>query len=234
MSDGQTDKQQRAFNWAVTAFNNDILILEDEGRYPPFVERVYGGREICKETGREHFQGHICLRSGQRMSALKKWLPTAHLGVARNFKASVTYAMKADTASGVKKEAVNPNPPMPNNQEALMMLARVEAKAPPVVDAKNNVVISDDKDFWFRVKVILREQPNLCGLFGKPDIYRLWKHTWEVWCEYATEESIVLQTPIILSPENINAPGIQEASDEEEGASQEASKQATGEADRTQ
>ena len=220
----QTDRQtDKSSNWAVTAFNNDMLLLEDGTSWPSYVKKVYGGRETCPDTGRVHFQGHIQLVTQQRMSALKKWLPTAHLEIARNFKASVTYAMKSDTATGDKNEVVNPRPFI-DNQSALMMLARI--KNPPDSEADLS-----DKDFWYRVKVILREQPHLCGLLAKPDIYRMWKHTWEVWIEEATEEaaikandeknlawceeryeeSIVLQTPTIFSSENINA---QEQSDD--------------------
>lgn len=203
----QTDRQtDKAFNWAVTAFNGDILSLEDRSRFPPYVKEVYGGREICKETGREHFQGHISLRNGQRMSALKKWLPTAHLGVARNFNASITYAMKSDTASGEKKRVENPNPPAPNNQEALMMLARVD------LSGQITNVETMDNDFWPRVIVILRQEPQLCGLFGKPDIFRLWKHTWSVWIEKAAEETIVLQSPTIISDNSTDASPSQSSS----------------------
>lgn len=195
MTDRQTDKST---NWAVTAFGNDIALLEDVKSYPSYVKKVYGGRELCPESGREHFQGHLQLSTQQRLSAIKKWLPTAHLEIARNFKASVAYAMKADTASGEKNEVINPKPFI-DNETALMMLARVEVP--------DDIEWQTDKSFWFRVKAILRQDTHLCGLFAKPDIYRLWKHTWEVWIEKSAEEPIVLQAPTILSTESIDGSG---------------------------
>jgi len=215
MTDRQTDKSQ---NWAVTAFNNDMLLLEDAKLWPSYVKKVYGGRETCPDTGREHFQGHIQLATQQRMSALKKWLPTAHLEIARNFKASVAYAMKAETSSGEKNEVINPKPFI-DNETALMMLARVEVP--------DDIEWQTDKSFWFRVRHILRQDTHLCGLFAKPDIYRLWKHTWEVWIEKSTEEPIVLQAPTIISSESIDGK-VREGEEDQQGQEDAPGEEASG------
>lgn len=203
----QTDRQtDKSTNWAVTAFGNDITLLEDVKSFPSFVKKVYGGREVCPDSGREHFQGHIQLHTQQRLSGIKKWLPTAHLEIARNFKASISYSMKSDTASGSKNEVENPRPFI-DNQTALMMLARQKLKA------EQQELETQDRDYWPRVRIILKAQPHLCGLFGKPDIYRLWKHTWEVWEHHVREEeTIVLQSPTIFKTLSING---EERSEEE-------------------
>lgn len=217
----QTDRQtDKATHWAVTAYNSDMDILDDHTKYPVFVKKVYGGRETCPATGRIHFQGHIVCRVQQRLSALKKWLPTAHLEVARNFQASITYAMKADTAAGDKTEKTNATP-FVDNQTALKMLAKIELTDKEVVEGD-----VEDHCFWPRVRKILMTQPHLCGLFAKPDIYRLWKHTWSVWEFHVSEEareshSITAlsssQNEIIFSPENINAPTCSVFSEAESG-----------------
>ena len=195
-ADRQTDKST---NWAVTAFGNDITLLEDVKSYPSYVKKVFGGRENCPDTGKEHFQGHLQLHTQQRLSAIKKWLPTAHLEIARNFKASVAYAMKSDTASGSKNEVINPRPFI-DNQTALMMLARTKLTEDEQDD--DGVV---DRWFWPRVRKILMTEPHLCGLYGKPDIYRLWKHTASVWEHHVRiEGTIVLQSPTIITPLSIN------------------------------
>lgn len=196
MTDRQTDKST---NWAVTAFGNDITLLEDVNSYPSYVKKVFGGRETCPDSGRLHFQGHIQLHTQQRLSAIKKWLPTAHLEIARNFKASIAYSMKSDTASGEKNEVPNPKPFI-DNQTALMMLARTDLSGTELSETD-----IPDHGFWPRVRCILLTQPHLCGLFGKPDLYRLWKHTWAVWEHHVSEEgTIVLQSPIIIETSSIN------------------------------
>ena len=207
MTDRQTDG--RSTNWCVTGFNDDILLLEDVKSYPSFVKKVTGQREICPDTGKLHFQGHIQLHTQQRMSAIKKWLPTAHLEITRNITGSLNYVVKSETAVDGTKVDIKNSRPFIDNQSALMMLARVEVP--------NTEEWQTDKSFWFRVKTILRQEPHLCGLLGKPDLYRLWKHTWEVWLEKATEESIVLQTPIISEGLSINGQESEACNEEESG-----------------
>lgn len=208
----QTDRQtDKSTNWAVTAYNAEIALLENAKSYPSYVKKVFGGREICPTSGKEHFQGHIQLHTQQRLSCIKKWLPTAHLEIARNFKASVAYAMKNETSSGAKNEVVNPRPFI-DNQTALKMLAVTDI---PVEEFGREVKDLDDHHFWPRVRIILKTQPHLCGLFGKPDIYRMWKHTASVWFYHVSEEgeaeasrrhegTIVLQSPTIIEPSSIN------------------------------
>lgn len=96
--------------WSVTAFGADeIAQLHEQGNYPRIVKKVYGGTEMCPTTQREHFQGAIQLHSVQRLAALKRWLPTAHLEPAKNSEALKRYAMKEDTAIEEKQERFNPD-----------------------------------------------------------------------------------------------------------------------------
>lgn len=221
----QTDRQtDKSTNWAVTAFGNDITLLEDATTYPSYVKKVFGGRETCPDSGRLHFQGHLQLHTQQRLSAIKKWLPTAHLEIARNFKASIAYSMKSDTASGSKNEVENPRPFI-DNQTALMMLARIDLSG--TEQSETDML---DHGFWPRVRIILMVQPHLCGLFGKPDIYRMWKHTWAVWEHHVSEEgTIVLQSPTIFSPLSIN--GLSSSSSGSEAYGNEADSDSPGSPD---
>ena len=50
------------------------------------------------EEGTEHFQGYLELDRGQRMSYVKKWLPTAHLETRRGTQQqAIDYCKKADS-----------------------------------------------------------------------------------------------------------------------------------------
>jgi len=221
MADRQTDK---ATNWAVTAYGEDILRLEDASGYPAYVKKVHGGREVCPTTNREHFQGHIQCAAQQRLSALKKWLPTAHLEVARNVQASIQYSLKSDTASGEKKTVTNPTPFVTNRMAMEKLVAKCSQlcactylNTPPQrPDGSLWMVechIDDKEDYWHRVRAILLDEPDLCGMYAKPDLYRLWCHTKSVWfkrkqleksLDSITQGFIVSETnEVIISPESI-------------------------------
>lgn len=194
----QTDRQtDKATNWVVTAYNEDILLLEDVSNIPHFVHKVYGGREICPTTGREHFQGHIQCKSQQRFSAIKRWLRTAHIEVCRDFKASIAYAMKEDTASGVKNEVINPRE-YKSMEEALIDVAAVcdyicghtaEDPDPPSGCPEHLRVVDilhyPELDYWHRVNQIIIHKPYLAGLYSRPDLMRSWKYSKGVWMKLA-------------------------------------------------
>ena len=206
MADRQTDK---ATNWAVTAYGEDILTIEDASGFPAFVKKVFGGREVCPTTQREHFQGHIQCFTQQRMSAIKKWLPRAHLEVARNVQASIAYSLKADTSSGEKKETVNQKPFVTDRLAMEKLVATCGAKCECLWYPKGDEerCFTDEKeDYWHRVRAILLDEPDLCGLYAKPDLYRLWKNTKSVWiARKRALDSITQSSNIIISGNNINA-----------------------------
>lgn len=245
----QTDRQtDKAIHWSITAFNEvEIIALSSNSTYPVFVKRVYGGLEKCKTSGREHYQAHVQLWSQQRMSALKKWLPTAHLEISRDWRASIYYAMKKDTSTGEKK-VLDSLLPHVDNQEALLMLARTcpdmcehtfydPKYTGPKDDAKRIPVCTDDNQhFWHRVNIILERQPMLVGLFTKPDIQRAWKWTKGTWFQLAKEEGqIVLPAPPqegeefefgtneIISQDTVHVTNLQEEGTGQEESSQEGS-----------
>jgi len=207
MADRQTDK---ATHWAVTAYGDDILTIENVATCPPFVKTVFGGREICPTTGREHFQGHIQCKTQQRFAAIKKWLPRAHIEIVRNVKASIQYALKEDTSSGEKKEMVNPKPfvtdRMVMEKLANTCLQFCDCKAFIPKEGWTPAHLDDKEDFWHRVRRILLDEPDLCGLLAKPDIYRLWNHTKFVWfCRRRAMDSITHSPQnLIITPDNIN------------------------------
>nr|WAE43259.1 MAG: replication associated protein [Cressdnaviricota sp.] len=186
----KTDKQtDRGFNWLVTAFNDEAWMLErmrqGETPLPLMVKELTGGLEQCPDTKKYHFQGHIWLNSQQRRSAIKKWLPTAHLEVAKNKYASIEYALKSDTAVGDKSQIKNDREYL-DNEGVLRLLAQqtIEPFVPLEGPIKMDwTKMKEEHDYWERAKAILRKKPYLIGLLAKPDIYRAWKYTKEVWLE---------------------------------------------------
>lgn len=180
--------------WSITTFDEGEQNHLSGNDYPGFVHRVYGGLEKCPDTERIHFQGALQCKSQQRFSAIKKWLPKAHLEPAVSKDALMKYAMKADTACGSKLIRENKTP-----YYTLEMLLKLLAIAP------DGIYCTDWKDrFWYKVRHILRDKPYLVGALVKPDVMRAWEHTNEVWKDAMThletgellgEEAIVLQPP---------------------------------------
>lgn len=187
-ADRQTDK---ATWWSITAFDEEEQRLLSSGDYPPFVKQVLGGLEKCPDTDRVHFQGALQCRSQQRFSAIKKWLPKAHIEAAREAAALQKYAMKDETAVSEKKAVVNKTP-FVSDEMALRMIARMFNESRKELgehDFTGKYGTDHQKGaFWFCIKKILRKQPHLCGVLGKPDLWRLWQHTDEVWLELESEE----------------------------------------------
>jgi len=172
-TDRQTDK---ATTWCVTAFDDEMDKLEDNARYPNFVKEVHGGRECCPTTQRTHFQGLIQLKSQQRLSAIKKWLPTAHLQVCRDIHALKKYVMKAETAVGDKvvRENVTPHYRM---EELLIMIAadRTEACDQYEEDQKFK------EEYWAIVNKIVYREQRLISAFTIPAMEKAWIQTRNVW-----------------------------------------------------
>lgn len=111
--DGQTfDWTRKSAWWSVTCYNTEgksqnIDRIEDLSTWPDHVKCVYGGREVCPDTGRLHFQAAVHANY-DRASKIRDWLPGAHIEVARNAGDLEVYAMKSDTAVGEKKALANP------------------------------------------------------------------------------------------------------------------------------
>lgn len=187
-ADRQTDKGTW---WSITAFDEEEQRMLASGDYPPYVKAIFGGLEECPETKRIHYQGAIQCRNQQRFSAIKKWLPKAHIEVAVSAAALQKYAMKDETAVGEKAEVKNKTPYV-SDEMALRMIAKTFLENRELVagtDYTRKYGTDMQKGvFWHCIRIILRKQPHLCGVMGKPDLWRLWQHTEEVWIELASEE----------------------------------------------
>lgn len=199
--------------WSVTAFNDDIVLLEAT-EFPEFVAKVHGGREACPKSGRIHFQGAIQCRRQVRRSQLKAWLPTAHLEPAIKPDRLKEYALKEETAVGEKKTVDNPVQHI--SMEVLMMkMAEHWDEEGFIEDWKKteNTKLSFKSAYWKMVNEMLTMYPQyrkVCQLFARSDTISLWEHTRPTWLAVAEGYSI---TPPQVAPpaENIIvAPSIED------------------------
>lgn len=181
-TDRQTDKSSA---WSVTAFNEEILLLEDASTYPEFVKEVLGGREMCPKTSKLHFQGAVILHSQQRLSALKKWLPTAHWEPAKQRDALKRYAMKADTAVGEKTIRENAIPYLDIEAKMRIMAEAYITFSAEDVDKEMEYRERDPKDgeFWYLLtcKVLPKYGGKIINSFAYPEVRVLWRNTKEFW-----------------------------------------------------
>jgi len=188
-TDRQTDKPSdidgKSSCWLTTAYNDDIGILEDVSTYPDYVKEVLGGREMCPDTGRLHFQGAIILHSQQRFSALKKWLPTAWLGVAKSRDAVKKYAMKKETAVGEKTVRENTIPYLDMERKLMIMAEAVHSLRPEDMDQLIDARIADPKDgeFWWLLtnKVLPKYSGKIINAFAYPEVRTIWRNTEKFW-----------------------------------------------------
>lgn len=204
----------KALWWSVTAFNDsEIGKLENRLEFPDWVECIHGGREECPETKRLHFQGAIQCRRQMRFNQVKKWLPTAHLEVARNPSAIKKYALKPETAVGPKDSIKNPEPNITINSIMIKLAEWWDNK----MLLKLCELYEDDLDkavkecYWYTVRQILQYNPSyrkVCHLFARADVVTLWKHTRSVWIDLEKRDEGISITPShneVLPPVNFSA-----------------------------
>lgn len=186
MTDRQTDK---ASCWIATAYNDEILLLEDATKYPQFVKEVHGGREMCPTTGKLHFQGAIFLHSQQRLSALKRWLPTAHLETAKSRDAVKRYCMKKDTAVGEKTVRGNALAYFRMDEWLTMLGNTIRDLKQNDIQQYIDLVVGDEdrsKEYWYAVNVIIKTYPHAIASFTDARFKLAWRHTAGYWISRPT------------------------------------------------
>jgi len=169
--------KSKATWWSVTAFDTvECALLQENDTFPEYVKTVYGGMEECPETKRLHFQGAVQLRDQQRLSALKKWLPTAHWEPARKVEALKKYAMKSETAVGEKK-VLEGNHIYLRAHELCVLVARkiIEHKIQEALETYNRI---SNKPFYKNVfelalSYVLKETPQLASQLMNPSLGKI-------------------------------------------------------------
>jgi len=191
--------------WSVTAFNDEILLLENS-EYPEFVAKVHGGREECPTTKKEHFQGALQCRRQVRLSQLKSWLPRAHFEPARDRLALKKYVMKEETAVGEKKTIDN-NVQHVTMESLMVKMAHYWDEEAFIEDwnKSENTKLSFKSVYWKMVNRILEDCPEyrkVCQLFARSDTISLWEHTRSTWLKVAEGYSITPPQEGHVSGEN--------------------------------
>lgn len=200
MTDRQTDIfQQRSQWWSVTCYDNNITIIEDAKLFPKCVKAVHGGREQCPSTGRVHFQGAVECNGQQRAVFFRDWLPGVHFEKAISKDALKKYALKEDTACGVKQSTVNPVKYM-TMDDILIEMAKCynESKETTIKDEIDKRAVRDplvgipvvkDLDevvYWLLVKLVLKKHgKHLASSLANPAIRKMWINTQDFWIEEA-------------------------------------------------
>lgn len=191
-----TDRQtMRSGCWSITTFNeNEIKYLEGDS-FPPLIKEVYGGKEMCPQTGRVHFQGCL-ITTWCRFSAIKKIFDKAHIEKAYQKEALIKYAMKSETAIGDKKKVENKHKYY-NLEDVMKLIAKTFSTIPieekikyeysggaHVYTSKSGTVVEGhEENYWLAVRAILYERPFLASILSQPQTLRLWKNTYQVWME---------------------------------------------------
>lgn len=204
---------ERASNWSITINNPTEEERKALAEPPTFVKKVMYQDEVGAE-GTLHIQGYVS--SAQvRFSQIKKWLPRAHIEVARDKNALMKYVQKQDTSvEGTQKTVETEYLTM---DKALRAIAQVKKDNGISIDGDKYLESSRSEkkelvkdEFWKCVNLVLKEKPGQVGLFTNPQMERAWINTRTVWINFVAQE--------------YNAPtGQEEASPEAEASGAQAS-----------
>lgn len=170
----QTDK---ATWWSITAFDDEIAILESPEQYPDWVKTIHGGREQCPETGRVHFQGALQCNNQARFAQIKKWLPTSHIEAARASEALRKYVMKTDTAVGEKVVRTT------TKEYWTMERALVEiGSALRITQQTYHTISADPKAaYWLATSYLIAREPFRIQQLSIPNLEKAFARTYQVW-----------------------------------------------------
>lgn len=175
---------ERASWWSITINNpteEDRSLLAKDN-LPTWVKGVHYQDEVGHE-GTLHIQGAV--NTAQvRFSALKQWLPRAHIEVAKNKAALLKYVQKAETAVSGTQVVLQAD--YLSMDSALKAIAAYEMDYTEWVEkatiAKRSKEGAFEKEeFWNAVRKILIEKPKAVGLFTNPQLERAWVNTRSVW-----------------------------------------------------
>lgn len=175
---------QRAALWSITINNPTQEDRDALKAHPSFVKMVKYQDEIGDE-GTLHIQGAV--QTAQvRFAAIKKWLPRAHIEIARNKQALLNYVAKEDTAVPDTQVVVQAD--YLAMDSALKLIAsypldfEVWSRTTSVQRRGKDHAFEKD-EFWHAVRQILIQRPQAVGLFTNPQLERAWVNTRTVWKE---------------------------------------------------
>lgn len=91
-------QESRRINWCFTDFCEPRITEDVPGIAPDQVRYLVAQKEICPDTGREHWQGYVQLNVKQRLSTVRNLLPGAHWEPAKGtVDENIAYCTKTDS-----------------------------------------------------------------------------------------------------------------------------------------
>lgn len=193
-TDRQTDSKTRGTTWSLTVFDPaEYGMLQAKDAWPLWVKGAKGQEEECPSTGKHHWQ--VALLTEQvRWSSIHKWLPTAHIELAKNKQALLQYVNKPETAvEGTKFNLENDKVHLALHQQ-LELFARCYLVAEDeikkmIMDTTINPKDLDKKIYWYIANIILAGDPTQASMLANPALERMWVNTRGTWVELAREAS---------------------------------------------
>lgn len=174
---------ERASWWSIT-INNPTEVDRDALRNPPTFVKLVKCQDEVGENETLHIQG--CVNTTQvRFSQMKNWLQRAHIEVARDKSALLKYVEKTDTA--VDGTQFTNKPEFLTTAKALRKLAKAYER-PSEEDIGNRPDTAIKRAYWRAVRVIIKDEEELISLYSRPDLFRAWENTWEVWLAKVEED----------------------------------------------
>lgn len=173
--------------WSATIWENEWQVLS--GTMPDIIKGWGYQEEIAPTTGTRHYQAWILCHKQERMSALKKIFPTAHLeGIPSGAKGPnggdrwqglLDYCQKEQSRAPGAKPIQEYNPKQHVTMEqALTALAKYHVPSLPMFSPKHY-----KQEYWVAVSQVLRETPDLVGVYASPNMEKVWVNTRNVWIE---------------------------------------------------
>lgn len=191
-TDRQTDTKARGNYWSLTIYDpGEYSLFTNKESFPNWVKRTAGQQEKCPTTGKLHWQ--CMLHTEQvRFSSVKKWMPTAHIELARNKNALEQYVSKAESAvDGTRFDCKTDREYLALHQQ-LEMLAKCYLVAEDEIlkmVAEVRPAELDKKVYWYLANMILAGDPTLASMLANPALERMWINTRGTWVALARESS---------------------------------------------
>lgn len=197
------ESQIRTTKWSMTINNPTDDDFERIRNPPTFIKWTKFQQEIGEE-GTPHLQCAV-LTAQVRFSQMKKWQPRAHIEVAKNWQALLSYVEKKETAVAGTQEKVEGG--YIAMDQALILVARYGCNMLEWLmesdRTEQEVTQWKKQEYWAAVNGILMDRPTLVGLYTQPQMERAWINTRSVWMKLkctdkynnAQEDEVEYQAP---------------------------------------
>lgn len=178
---GMEDTTTRSSCWSIT-INNPTEEDRNQLKSPPTWVKSCHHQDEIGDNGTLHIQGAV-LTAQVRFSQLKKWLPRAHIEVARNRQALLKYVKKPETSvEGTQQDTKGGYISM---EQALRNIAEHSQDMEAYFSSGDRTFKDCDAwkkfEFWCAVRQVLIVSPALVGLYTNPQMERAWVNTRSVW-----------------------------------------------------